>query len=161
MMRIRVLGPIGADIDGRAVELGGARQRRLLGILAAADRRVVSTDRLVDQLWDGETTDAALRTFRTYVARLRRSFEAAGATDGGLLVVTDAPGYRLGTDVTTDADEFASAVEHASDSLAVGEAASAWNSLNDAIALWSGNASTSSLPAEPDESAWHFHQLVR
>ncbi len=140
MMRIRVLGPIGADVDGRPVELGGARQRRLLGMLAAADRRVVSTDRLVDQLWDGETTDAASRTFRTYVARLRRSFEAAGAPDGARVVVTDAPGYRLGADVTTDANDFAAAVEHASDSLDVGEAASAWNTLNVALDLWSGNA---------------------
>ena len=140
MLRIRVLGPISADIDDRPVDLGGARQRRLLGILAAADRRVVSTDRLVDQLWEGAATDAASRTFRTYVARLRRSLEAAGATNGAQLVVTEPPGYRLGADVTTDADEFATAVEDANDRLVVGEAASAWNGLNEALALWSGNA---------------------
>ena len=140
MLRIRVLGPITAEFDRRPVELRGAHQRRLLGILAAADRRVVSTDRLVDQLWDGAATDAAARTFRTYVARLRRSLEAAGVPDGGLLVVTEAPGYRLGGEVTTDAEAFATAVEDANDRLIVGEAASAWTGLNDALALWSGNA---------------------
>ncbi|MGI9645442.1 MAG: BTAD domain-containing putative transcriptional regulator [Ilumatobacteraceae bacterium] len=122
------------------MELRGAHQRRLLGILTAADGRVVSTDRLVDQLWDEAPPDAAARTFRTYVARLRRSLEAAGAIDGGDLVVTDAPGYRLARDVATDADEFGRAVEEGRDSLAVGEAASAWNRLNDALGLWSGDA---------------------
>ena len=140
MLRIRVLGSIAATLDGRPVELGGARQRRLLGMLAAADGRVVSTERLVDQLWDGAVTDAASRTFRTYIARLRRSIEAAGATDGGQLVVTEAPGYRLGTDVAIDADEFSAAIDEARDRLTVGEAASAWNGLNEALALWSGDA---------------------
>ena len=140
MLRIRVLGSIPPTLDGRPVELGGARQRRLLGMLAAADGRVVSTERLVDQLWDGAVTDAASRTFRTYIARLRRSIEAAGATDGGQLVVTEAPGYRLGTDVAIDADEFSAAIDEARDRLTVGEAASAWNGLNEALALWSGDA---------------------
>lgn len=109
-------------------------------MLTAAAGDVVSTDRLVDQLWEGEPPDAAVRTFRTYVARLRRSLEAAGAADGGRLVVTEAPGYRLGPDVRTDADVFAAAVDEATDSLAVGEPASAWRALDDALGLWSGNA---------------------
>ncbi len=140
MLMIRVLGPVNAEISGHPVELRGAHQRRLLGILTAADGHVVSTDRLVDQLWEGAPPDAASRTFRTYVARLRRSLEAAGAADGAQLIVTEPPGYRLAREVHTDADAFASAVEEARDSLAVGEPASAWNTLNEALTLWSGNA---------------------
>lgn len=140
MLTVNVLGPIRADIDGRAVVLKGAHQRRLLGMLAAADGRVVSTDRLVDQLWVDAPPDAATKTFRTYVARLRRNLESSGAPDGAHLVVTEAPGYRLSGDVATDARVFADAVERASGRLAAGEPAAAWVVLNEALAMWSGDA---------------------
>ncbi|MFK7916935.1 MAG: BTAD domain-containing putative transcriptional regulator [Ilumatobacter sp.] len=143
MLSIRVLGPISAKIDGREVELRGAHQRRLLAILASAGGLVVSTDRLVDLMWEGEPPDAAIKTFRTYVARLRRTLEATGVGDGASIVVTEAPGYRLSMDATSisiDADTFSSAVDQASDSLAVGEPASAWHALNDALDVWSGPA---------------------
>ncbi len=140
VLRVHVLGSITADVAGRAVELRGAHQRRLLAMLVAADRRVISTDRLVAQLWDDAPPDAASRTFRTYVARLRRSIEAAGAAAGTDYLITDPPGYRLGGPVATDADDFERAVERGRDHLAVGEATLAWQVLDVALALWSGNA---------------------
>ena len=39
--------------DGRPVELGGAKQRALLALLLLESGRVVSSDRLLDALWDG------------------------------------------------------------------------------------------------------------
>lgn len=140
MLRINVLGPISATIDGHRVDIRGAHQRRLLSMLAAAEGEVVSTDRLVDRLWAGEPPDAAIKTFRTYVARLRRSFEAAGAADGATLVVTDAPGYRIGDDVSIDAMSFAATVDRARDRLEAGEPAAAWTHLDEALGLWSGSA---------------------
>lgn len=139
-LRVSILGSIGAEYGGRPVELGGAFQRRLLGILATADHRVVSADRLVEELWEDAPPDAAKRTLRTYVARLRRSLEAAGAPGGSTLVVTDSPGYRLSAEVLIDADAFERQIDAGRDHLAVGEAATAWQELDAGLAMWSGDA---------------------
>jgi DNA-binding SARP family transcriptional activator len=46
-MEFRILGPLEVEDEGRAVELGGARQRALLAILLLHRGEVVSADRLV------------------------------------------------------------------------------------------------------------------
>jgi DNA-binding SARP family transcriptional activator len=51
---VRVLGPFAATVGGRAVDLGGPRQRAVLGRLVVAGGHVVPTDRLIDDLW-GDT----------------------------------------------------------------------------------------------------------
>src|SRR4051812_33389975 len=100
-MEFRVLGPVEAVDEGRPVRLGGAQQRRLLGVLLADADRVVPVSRLVDAVWpDDEPPEMALRTTRTYVSRLR-----AALGDG--YVVTREPGYliELG-DATFDKSSF-------------------------------------------------------
>ena len=52
LLELRMLGPFEVRIDGGApVALGGLRQRVLLAELALHAGEVVSTDRLIDQLW--------------------------------------------------------------------------------------------------------------
>jgi DNA-binding SARP family transcriptional activator len=53
MLCVRVLGPIGADIDGAPVHLGSPRQRALLALLLTSRGGVVPVDRLTDRLWHG------------------------------------------------------------------------------------------------------------
>src|SRR4051794_4573783 len=53
-MEFRVLGPVEAIDEGRAIRLGGAQQRRLLGVLLADADRVVPVSRLVDAVWPDE-----------------------------------------------------------------------------------------------------------
>ena len=50
-VRIRVLGSLEVEVDGRPVALGGPRQRALLALLVMHANAVVSPDRLVDDLW--------------------------------------------------------------------------------------------------------------
>src|SRR3954462_484580 len=50
-MRIDVLGPVEASVAGRPAALGGSRPRALLAVLALTPGRVVSSDRLIDELW--------------------------------------------------------------------------------------------------------------
>jgi hypothetical protein len=46
-----LLGPVEVRVDGRAVELAGAKQRLLLAMLLLAGGQQVPAGRLVDELW--------------------------------------------------------------------------------------------------------------
>src|SRR5438105_2363402 len=50
-VEFRILGPLEVVQDGRLLALGGAQQRALLVVLLIHRGNVVSTDRLIDELW--------------------------------------------------------------------------------------------------------------
>ena len=54
LMRIGVLGPIEAEVDGRPLPIGGSQQRRLLGLLVVHRGHAVSTERIAEALWNGD-----------------------------------------------------------------------------------------------------------
>ena len=87
-MEIRILGPLEVrDAEG-PVRLGGPQQRALLALLVIRRGEVVSTDRLVDELWPEQQPPAAVKTVQIYVSQLRRALG-----DGALS--THGRGYRL------------------------------------------------------------------
>ncbi|MHB9858624.1 BTAD domain-containing putative transcriptional regulator [Streptomyces sp. YIM S03343] len=96
MVHIRVLGPLEADVGGRAVGLGAPRQRAVLALLTAARNRVVSVDRMTDELWRGAPPAKATVSLHAYVSNLRRLLEPRRPprTPAGVLVTTP-PGYAL------------------------------------------------------------------
>lgn len=135
----KVLGQVQLCVNGSPVDLGGARQRRLLAALLVHRGATVSTDRLVEATFDGEPPDAAWRTFRTYVARLRRALDAEGV-DGSAIVQTFPSGYGISTGLTLDADEFEALLESARTELEFGDPTVALSQAEAALALWSGPA---------------------
>ena len=140
-IEVCVLGPIRAVADGRDLELGGARQQALLAALAQDLGRTVSVDALVDAVWDGAPPAAAVRTFRTYVARLRKSLSVVDGIHGTDVVRTDDLGYRLDEDlVALDSRQFLALLDEARERLAVGEATVALRLLDEGLDLWSGAA---------------------
>ena len=87
-VRFRVLGSLEVEVDGAAVELGGARQRAVLAVLLVHANEPVATDRLVSESW-GETAPAtATKTAQVYVSRLRRTLgnDTLATTPGGYLL---------------------------------------------------------------------------
>ncbi|WP_243059670.1 BTAD domain-containing putative transcriptional regulator [Nocardioides sp. SR21] len=88
----RLLGPVEADLRGHPVDLGSPKQRGLFALLALEAGRVVSTERLVAELWGDAASDTAVSTLQVYVSRLRRVLETDGADP---VVVRRAPGYLL------------------------------------------------------------------
>jgi hypothetical protein len=50
---IRVLGPLEAEVEGARADLGGPLQRAVLALLLMERGRVVSVDRMIDQLCGG------------------------------------------------------------------------------------------------------------
>src|SRR5215468_12137248 len=83
-----ILGPLEVSRSGCAVPLGGPRQRAVLALLLVEANRVVSMDRLADDVWGGDPPEGWASTLQTYVFHLRRALEperARGAA-GDILV---------------------------------------------------------------------------
>ena len=70
-----MLGPLEVSRSPRAVPLGGPRQRAVLALLPVQANRIVSMDRLAEDVWGGEAPEGWLTTVQTYVFHLRRALE--------------------------------------------------------------------------------------
>src|SRR5689334_3411488 len=92
-MDFRILGPLEVRADGERIALGGPKQRALLAILLLSANRVVSRDRLVEELWADDPPGAARHAVEVNVSRLRKALGASG--EGGSVLITRAPGYLL------------------------------------------------------------------
>lgn len=87
-MEFRILGPLEVLSDGRALDLGGAKQRTLLAVLLLNANNVVSRDRLIDALWEDDPPETAPKALQVYVSGLRKLV-------GRERLETKAPGYVL------------------------------------------------------------------
>ncbi len=134
-VEIRVLGALAViGPGGASLPLGGARQRALLALLALRPNSVVSVDRLVDELWDGQPPATAVVTLQGYISRLRKALR-----DLPLEIVTRGPGYGLEVDADAiDARRFERLL--ASASAASNRPVEAASLLREALALWRGPA---------------------
>ncbi|MDQ3379804.1 MAG: AAA family ATPase [Actinomycetota bacterium] len=92
-MEFRILGPLEVLENGRQIELGGAKQRALLAILLMHANEVVSTDRLIDALWEDDAPETGRKALHVYISQLRKAL-------GKERIATRSPGYRL--EVETD-----------------------------------------------------------
>ncbi|HEX5493409.1 MAG TPA: AfsR/SARP family transcriptional regulator [Mycobacteriales bacterium] len=140
-VEVRILGPVTATIDGRAVRLG-PQQRALLAVLALEPGRMLPSARLVDLLWNDSAPAAAAGTLRSHILHLRRSLEP-GRPDGATaaVVVTEPGGYLLRLPPERiDAVRFERAVTEGRRALDAGRPAAAAELLRDALALWRGPA---------------------
>ncbi|MFF5231755.1 BTAD domain-containing putative transcriptional regulator [Dactylosporangium sp. NPDC000521] len=133
-MRIGVLGPLEVRAaSGAPVEIGGARLRVLVTLLALDAGRPVTGARLADGIWGGTPPGDATNALQSLVSRLRRILP-----DGTL--VARPSGYLLDVD-PRDVDHllFADLVERARTLLAEDPAA-AVALFRDAESLWRGPA---------------------
>ncbi|MBI5089554.1 MAG: winged helix-turn-helix domain-containing protein, partial [Actinobacteria bacterium] len=95
-MRYRVLGPLEVTAGGRRLDIGPRRQRQLLAVLLLDAKRVVSLDRLIDELWGDAPPNAATASIQSYVSNLRRVLEPQrGPREPPRVLVTEPPGYVL------------------------------------------------------------------
>ena len=61
-MEYRVLGPLEVRGDDGPLPLGGAKQRALLALLLLNANRVVSRERLIDELWGDDPPETAVKS---------------------------------------------------------------------------------------------------
>ena len=93
-MRLNILGPVEATVDGRPAALGSPKQRAVLAMLGLEANRAVPADRLIEGLWDEQPPPSAANMVQNYVWRLRRALEGEGEAE----IVTRARGYELRID---------------------------------------------------------------
>jgi DNA-binding SARP family transcriptional activator/DNA-binding CsgD family transcriptional regulator/tetratricopeptide (TPR) repeat protein len=149
-LQIELLGPVEARVDGRPVALGGQRPRALFAVLALMGGRVVTTDRLIDELWGEDPPVRARDSLQVHVSRLRKGLDDAGA-DGGRLV-SQAGGYLLDLRPgERDVDRWQQALRRARRARANAEARVAREEFEQALGVWRGQplggVSTNSLLA--------------
>ena len=140
-----VLGPLQAYYDGVELELGPPKPRALLALLLLNANRVVSTERLIDDLWGDSPPSTARAALQVYVAGLRKALN-----DGGTSLRTRAPGYVLEVEAgSLDLDRFTQLCREARES-SVPEHRAAL--LHEALGLWRDDP-LPELRAEPFSSA--------
>ena len=130
-MDFRLLGPLEVTSErDQPIALGGVKQRSLLAALLLQANEVVSTDRLIDQLWGAAPPATGAKTIQVHISRLRKAL-------GEQRLVTQPPGYLLRVDRSDiDLGRFERLVSEAA--RATPETAA--RKLGEALALWRGPA---------------------
>ncbi len=133
-MEFRVLGSLEVVAGGEPLRLGTPRQRTTLGLLLVRAGEVVSCDRLVEELWDGDPPGTALHTLQGYVHRLRRVLGPEAWR-----LVTRPPGYQLKVSAgELDAQRFQNLAEDGRRALVRGDPRAAADLLAAGLHLWRG-----------------------
>jgi DNA-binding SARP family transcriptional activator/ABC-type branched-subunit amino acid transport system substrate-binding protein len=128
----RLLGPLEAWREDTRVDVGAPKQRAVLALLLLHRGEVVSTDRIVDELWGERPPQAATKSVQVYVSGLRKALG-----DGSL--ETRGHGYVL-EGGTVDSDRFEALLAEGRELLASGDAGKAASTLREALGLWRGPA---------------------
>jgi DNA-binding SARP family transcriptional activator/WD40 repeat protein len=135
--QFRVLGPLEVSHDGAPVRLGGERQRALLALLLTHANALVTTERLIEHLFGGDSTQSAANAVHVAVSRLRRALRCGDEA----LLVTRPGGYVLCVEPEQlDAARFERLLDHGRQLVAAGDPAAGAVRLRQALALWRGPA---------------------
>ena len=71
-MQFRILGPLEVADGDAVIPLAGAKQRGLLAILLLSANETVSSDRLIDELWGGQSPESGRTALQVRVSQLRK-----------------------------------------------------------------------------------------
>jgi predicted ATPase/DNA-binding SARP family transcriptional activator len=137
-VQVAMLGPLevrtGPDpTNGDVVEVGGARLRALLIMLALQPGRLVTSGQLIDGLWADDSPAGAANALQALVSRLRRAVPEAA-------IESRPTGYQLRLDPRcTDVVRFEELAAAGRTQLKHDPAVAA-ATLREALALWRGQA---------------------
>ena len=133
MLEFRILGPLEVVTDTGPVRLGGPRQRATLAILVLNANRVVSVDRLADDLYAGAAPVTAVTQVQRQISELRKVLGSASAIE------TRPPGYVLhASHDQLDLARFERFAGEATVALERDDAKAAADLLRSALKLWRG-----------------------
>jgi len=131
-MEFRLLGPFEAFRHGVQLEVGMGKQRALLALLLLRRGKVVSTDRLIDALWEEHPPASAVNSIHIYVSQLRKAL-------GNGCLETHGRGYLLVLEPgQLDLGRFERLLGEGRALVAGGETTRAAETLRAALALWRG-----------------------
>jgi DNA-binding SARP family transcriptional activator len=129
VLEFRILGPLEVVGEHGPIRLGGPRQRATLAILLLNANRVVSVDRLADDLYSGSAPVTAVTQVQRQISELRR------ALGDESVIETRSPGYVIRLEpAQLDLYRFERLAEEA----ARADAQVAADLLRDALSIWRG-----------------------
>jgi DNA-binding SARP family transcriptional activator len=130
-LRFRLLGPLEVLAAGKVTVLHRERQRTLLALLLVRAGEFVSTDWLIDDLWDGRPPETARASLQNSICQLRKAL-------GTPALLTRPDGYAL--DAEPEETDFGRFRRILTDARAAATPRSRGRKLRDALALWRGPA---------------------
>ena len=139
-MEFKLLGPLEVwdDLRGSFL-LGSGKQRALLALFLLHCNEVVSSPRLIDELWEDHPPDTAANVLQVYIGQLRKLLEPARAQGSASEFILSRPGGYLLRVAPGQLD-----LERFQELLGRGRAAltsdpsTASKTLREALALWRG-----------------------
>jgi DNA-binding SARP family transcriptional activator len=132
VLDFRILGPIEIGEKDGPIRLGGPRQRATLAILLLDANRVVSVERLADDLYADAAPVTAVTQIQRQISDLRKVLPRQ-------VIETRPPGYVIHIlPEQLDLNRFERRAEEATERLARGDAQRAAELLREALTLWRG-----------------------
>lgn len=133
-LQFRVLGPLEARIGDSALALGSTKQRVVLGALLLRAGEVVSIDRLIDEVWEGDPPPSAIPSLEAHVSRLRHALRPHETW-----IQRRGRGYVLELgDASLDSQVFERLLDEMHEAAASGEHDRVADLATSAVALWRG-----------------------
>lgn len=149
-MEFRLLGPLQVADGVDWTPIRAPQQRAVLAVLLLESGRLVTIDRLIDELWGDHPPASAHNTIHAYVMRLRRVLR----NGLGDRLVTRSPGYQLEVEAKAlDAGIFERLVAEGKADMAAGHWQTAAQRLAAALDLWHGSAALADVPSTPAVAA--------
>ncbi|MEU0025967.1 BTAD domain-containing putative transcriptional regulator [Streptomyces sp. NPDC006335] len=143
MLQVRLLGPVEAWEGNRRAPLGGVRPLAVLSALVVHLGEVLSTERLVDCVWDEQAPATASALVATHVSAVRRALARVGEAE---VIRTRPPGYVADLDASqVDARRFEDLLTSGRAQAAGGHAEEAAELLAEALGLWRGQEALEGL----------------
>jgi DNA-binding SARP family transcriptional activator/pimeloyl-ACP methyl ester carboxylesterase len=137
-VQFNVLGPLEVSAGGQPLAVGGSRTRAVLALLLLEANRVVSADRLTDELWPALAPDRAAANLQVRLSELRRALRSV---DEDHRLQTRPPGYVLCVEPgELDTERFEGLAIPGRAALAHDDPAAAAALLAEALSLWRGPA---------------------
>jgi DNA-binding SARP family transcriptional activator len=139
-MQFSVLGSTEVTAAGVQLELGGVKQRAILGYLVLHANKVVPTSQILQAMWEGNPPPTARKMVQNAVSAIRRML-AAHRDDTTPTLHTHPPGYQLRIDQeTVDLFRFRTMVREGRTAITDGRPARGVELLRTALSLWRGRA---------------------
>jgi predicted ATPase/DNA-binding SARP family transcriptional activator len=140
-MEFLVLGPLQIRADGQSREVAAPKQRTLLGVLLVNANRVVSADRLLEEVWRDSQPAGGVKSLQYHMSKLRDALEPDRERGVEGIIATEAGGYRLAVEpAALDAGRFETLAREGAELIEGNDAAAAREMLNEALELWRAGA---------------------
>ncbi|WP_328973695.1 AfsR/SARP family transcriptional regulator [Streptomyces sp. NBC_00239] len=144
-MKIQVLGPLSAEVNGGSIVPTAGKPRQILALLALSPGRVIPVQTLMEEIWGTALPQSALTTLQTYILQLRRRLGTAmgpgvpgSAKD---VLATRHGGYVLQIPPdAVDVHEYETLVTGGQHAFEEGDDERAAELLRKALGLWNGPA---------------------